>query len=296
MATGKPRVLVLGATGQVGGAVLPYLLKDSSVEVFAAARNPQKAQALGVPVVYLDLDRFDSLEPALAGVDRVFMATGYTVDMLRQSKDFVNVAKRVGVQQIVHLGACGDDDTRVAHYGWHQFIERYIASSGIPHYTHLRPEIFMQNLLGYGGESYIKQGVIRHYVGNARLSWVDCDDVAAVAAACLLDPEAHHAATYRMGYEAKNYSEVAETLTEVIGQPFRYEPQPPEDFLKNVLAAGAEPAYMQCVYQSYRDFTDGKLAGSEVFDNLPTLIGRAPKTLADLARRHTAVFRYSSAE
>ena len=76
----------------------------------------------------------------------------------------------------------------MAHYGWHQFIERYIEWCGFS-FTHLRPEIFMQNLLGYGGESYVKEGVIRHYVGGARLSWVDCEDVAAVAAACLLEPE-----------------------------------------------------------------------------------------------------------
>jgi NAD(P)H dehydrogenase (quinone) len=292
MSTTKPRILVLGATGQVGGAVIPFLLNEPFIEVLAAARNPKKAETLGVPVVYLDLDDFDSLQPALEGIDRVFMATGYTVDMLRQSKDFVNTAVRAGVQQIVHLGACGDDNTRVAHYGWHQFIERYIASSGVTHYTHLRPEIFMQNLLGYGGESYIEHGVIRHYVGDARLSWVNCDDVAAVAAACLLQPEAHHASTYRMGYEAMDYHQVAGVLTEVVGQPFRYEAQAPEAFLKNVLAAGAEPAYMQCVYQSYRDFTDGKLVGSEVFHNLPSLIGREPKTLADLVRTHMSAFRY----
>jgi hypothetical protein len=47
----------------------------------------------------------------------------------------------------------------------HQFIERYIEWSGFS-LTHLRPEIFMQNLLGYGGESYVKKGGIRHYVGD----------------------------------------------------------------------------------------------------------------------------------
>jgi NAD(P)H dehydrogenase (quinone) len=117
------------------------------------------------------------------------MATGYTVDMLRQSKDLVNSGKRAGVQQIVHLGACGDDDTRVAHYGWHQFIERYIEWSG----------------------------VIKHYVGGARLSWVDCEDVAAVAAACLVHPEKHAERTYRLGYEAKTYYELAEVFAEGSG-------------------------------------------------------------------------------
>jgi NAD(P)H dehydrogenase (quinone) len=242
--------------------------------------------------VYLDLDKIETFAPALENIDRVFMATGYTIDMLRQSKDLVNTAKRAGVQQIVHLGACGDDDTRVAHYGWHQFIERYIEWSGLV-FTHLRPEIFMQNLLGYGGESYVQQGVIKHYVGAARLSWVDCDDVAAVAAVCLAHPDQHAGNTYRMGYEAKTYYELAEVFTEVLGQPFSYEPQPPSEFLRNVLAAGAEPAYMKCVFDSYTDLTNGKDIGADAtFDNFAELTGRSPRSLADFARRYADRFRY----
>ena len=292
MENSNPKILVLGATGQVGGSVLRLLSADLNVQTIAAARSPDKARHLGASVRHLDLDRVESIAPALEGIERVFMATGYTVDMLRQSKDFLNAARRGGVRQIVHLGACGDDDTRVAHYGWHQFIERYIEWGGFS-FTHLRPEIFMQNLLGYGGESYVKEGVIRHYVGSARLSWVDCEDVATVAAACLLEPVKHAGQTYRLGYEARTYDDIAEIFTRVIGQPFSYEPCPPEEFYRNVLAAGAEPAYMKCVFDSYSDFTAGKDIGAdEVFDNFPALTGRAPKTLADFAQTHAKTFRY----
>lgn len=288
----KTRILVMGATGQVGSAVLSALAEQPTVEVVAAARQVEKADHLGVPVVYLDLDKFETFAPALQGVESIFMATGYTVDMLRQSKDLVNAAKRAGITHIVHLGACGDDDTRVAHYGWHQFIERYIEWSGI-RFTHLRPEIFMQNLLGYGGESYVKNGVIKHYVGAARLSWVDCEDVAAVAAACLLDPNTHAGRTYRLGYEAKTYYELAEAFAEALGKPFSYEPQPPADFLRNVLAAGAEPAYMKCVFDSYTDLTNGKDIGADkTFDNFHAITGRQPKTIAQFAIKHAARFQY----
>jgi NAD(P)H dehydrogenase (quinone) len=288
----KARILVMGATGQVGGAVVSELVKDANIEVVAAARDVDKAGQLGVPVVHLNLDKIETLAPALDGVDSVFMATGYTVDMLRQSKDLVNAAKRTGVKHIVHLGACGDDDTRVAHYGWHQFIERYIEWSGI-RFTHLRPEIFMQNLLGYGGESYVKSGVIKHYVGAARLSWVDCEDVAAVAAACLLDPSTHAGRTHRLGYEAKTYYELAEAFTNTLEQPFSYEPQPPADFLRNVLAAGAEPAYMKCVFDSYTDLTNGKdIRADEIFDNFHAITGRQPKTIAQFVMKHAASFQY----
>jgi NAD(P)H dehydrogenase (quinone) len=123
----KFRVLVMGSAGQVGGSVVNQLKNNLSIEVVAAPRNVAKAQRPGVPVVHLDLDRVETMPSALEYVDRAFMATGYTVDMLRQNKDLVNHAKRAGVKLIVNLGACGNDDTRVAHYGWHQFIERSLS-------------------------------------------------------------------------------------------------------------------------------------------------------------------------
>ena len=94
----RPKILVLGATGQVGRGVIPHLVADPSVEVVAAARSPEKLAHLGIPVVRLDLDDVATLAPALEGIDRVFMVTGYTVDMLRQSKDFLNAARRAGVR------------------------------------------------------------------------------------------------------------------------------------------------------------------------------------------------------
>jgi NAD(P)H dehydrogenase (quinone) len=63
-------------------------------------------------VVYLDLDQADTMAPALEGIDRLFMVTGYTIDMLLRSKDLLNAVKRAGVKHVVHLGACGNDDTQ----------------------------------------------------------------------------------------------------------------------------------------------------------------------------------------
>jgi hypothetical protein len=79
----------------------------------------------------------------------------------------------------------------------------------------------------------------------------------------------------------------------VIGQPFSYEARPPEEFYRNVLAAGAEPAYMKCVFDSYSDFTAGRGEKvDEVFDNLPAIIGQKPRTLAEFAAKYATKFRY----
>jgi NAD(P)H dehydrogenase (quinone) len=288
----KPKILIVGASGSVGKAVVSHLRANPSVETIAAARNPEKVANLGVPAVYLDLDKVETLKPALQGIDRAFLLTGYTVDMLRQSKDFLNAAKRAGVKHIVHLGACGDDDTRVPHYAWHQLIERYIEWCGFS-FTHLRPEIFMQNILGYAGQRFVHKGVIRFYIGKARWSWVDIEDIAEVAAASLLDPKKHNGQTYRLGYEAATFDEIAAIFTSVLGQPFSYEARPSEEIYRNILAAGGDPAYFKCVFDTYTELANGTaVKPDEVFYNLPAIIGRKPKTLADFARKHADKFRY----
>lgn len=95
--------------------------------------SPDKAksfQAQGVETVVLDLDQPETLEPALQGVDRALLLTGYSVDMLRQSKRFIDAAKQAAVQHLVHIGASGAATNEVAHWGWHQLIEAYIQQQG----------------------------------------------------------------------------------------------------------------------------------------------------------------------
>jgi uncharacterized protein YbjT (DUF2867 family) len=292
MSDSKRQILVTGATGQIGGALVRLLAAESELRVVAAARTPEKAKSLSVPVVMLDYDREETLAPALEGIDSIFMVTGYTVDMLKQSKAIVNAAKRAGVKHVVHLGAPGDDDTKVGHWGWHQFVERYIEWSGIS-FTHLRPEIFMQNLLGYGGAKADSKGIIRHYIGDARISWVDCDNVAAVAAVALKHPEIHAGKTYHLGYEARSHSEIAEILTQVLGQQFTAESRPPQEFLEQMLAAGADPAYMKCAYQNWIDYEARAIPGQDaVYGNFFDLTGRKPTTWAEFAKQHAEAFKY----
>lgn len=261
----------------------------------AAVRSPEKATAFidrGIGTAILDLDDESTHLPALEGIRSLFVLTGYTVDMLRQSKALLDNAKKAGVRHVVHLGACGRDDTTVAHWAWHQFVERYIEWSGFS-FTHLRPETFMQNLLSYGGEKTIKDGVIHAFVQGARLSWVDVEDVAQVAAIALAHPELHRGQTYRLGYDAMSFGELAERMTAIVGQPFHYVPLPPEVFLEAMRRAGAEMAYMNCVYDHWKRYAAGTIPGADdTFENFPVITGRQPTKLSDFIKRHKAEFAY----
>lgn len=295
MSQQKPTILITGATGQIGSETLRSLVADDSITLVAAVRSATKAEpfeAQGIRTVILDFDKEETLTPALQGVDRAFLVTGYTVDMLRQSKAFIDKAKLAGVKHIVHLGACGRDDTTVAHWAWHQFVERYIEWSGFS-FTHLRPEAFMQNLLSYGGTQAVNAGVIQQFTGDAPFSWVDGEDVAAVAAQALSRPDKHTGKTYRLGYDAKSYDEIAAIMSELLGQPFRYEALPPEVFLEDMRVAGAEMAYMNCVYDNFKRIAARAIPGVEdTFDNFPKITGREPVRWKDFVQKHRNAFAY----
>jgi uncharacterized protein YbjT (DUF2867 family) len=87
----RPRVLILGATGRIG-----------RLEQVEAWRHN------GKDAVLLDLDRPETFPDALSGIGRIFLATGYTVAMVHQSKTIVDAAADAGVKFIVHLGIFGN--------------------------------------------------------------------------------------------------------------------------------------------------------------------------------------------
>ncbi|VEP11795.1 NmrA family protein [Hyella patelloides LEGE 07179] len=292
MNTQKPKILVLGATGKVGGTVAQLLAESGDVKVIAGVRSPEKAQYLkeqGIEVRHLDLDRQDTLKSALEGIDRALLLTGYTVDMLKQSKAFLDTAKETGVQHIVHIGASGAPTNEVAHWGWHQYIEKYIESLGFS-YTHLRPEAFMKNLTDFG---WLNEGIVTNYIGDARWSWVDSDDLALVTAETLLHQDKHAGKIYPLGYDTATMSEVAEILTDVIGKPYKVETHSPDKFLENMLKFGAEPAYIHCVYTQFKlNIADRIPNADATFNNFEAITGRKPTSWREFVEKNHQTLKY----
>lgn len=151
----------------------------------------------------------------------------------------------------------------------------------------------MQNLLGYGSKGAIADGTITGYVEGASLSWVDADDVARVAAAVLLEPAGHEGKTYRLGYDAKSYYEIAEIMTAVVGRPFRYEASDPDNFREAMRLAGADMAYMDCVYEHWKRHAAGTIPdAAATFDNFREITGVAPTDWVEFVRKHREQLSY----
>ena len=288
----KPNILILGATGKVGSQVVQQLVDVDNCNVIAATRSPDKKQNFndkGIDSVILDLDDPQTLTSALKDVDRALLLTGYTADMLRQSKRFLDAAKQTGVKHIVHLGTSSAPTNEVSHWDWHIFIEAYIEKLGFS-YTHLRSECFMQIVL-----DWVDDGVINNYFGDARVSWVDDRDLATVIAKTLCQPKKYNGQTIPLGYDAKTIGEIAQIVSEVVGKPFKTKAHSPEEFLKTGVKLEADSiyqdVYIDSVYEQLQlNIADNIPQADATFDNFEAITGRKSNTWKDFILEHKEEF------
>src|ERR1700751_3903153 len=212
-------LLVLGATGQVGKLVANNLKRrkaNFSVGSRRKSNLEELADQFGASR-FIDLDDPRTFDEALKNVTGIFLVTGYTVDMLVQSKSLVDGARRNGVTHIVHLGAfTREHDSYATVFAWHQMIEAYLRDSGIA-WTNLHPNMFMQNFLSVWS---IKGGVYNAYTSKA-VGFTALEDVAEAAAIILMEgPEKHNGKDYWFSADVLTPHQVAETLTAATGRTF----------------------------------------------------------------------------
>ena len=289
----RPRILVLGASGLNGGAIVAQLGERGDVEVVRGARDPRTVanwKDEGKAAVLIDLDDPQSFPAALEGIDRLFLMTGYTIHMVHQMKTITDAAVDAGVSFIVHLGVFGNGRSTDPHFAWHELVERYIEGSGVA-WCHLHPHVFMENLL-----TVMRPvgGALRWPMGDKPVGWVASDDIAAVAAKVLAEgPERHAAKNHYLSTDVLNGTEVAGVLTRATDRPIQAIVMTPDDLAAGVasgqvvMPGNVEANYAASMLEWARQTFDGRMAYSAVTtDTVATLLGRPPINLEDWARQN----------
>src|SRR6266481_3604602 len=281
-------LLVLGATGQVGKLVAKHLRRSEanfSVGTRRKASLGELADQFGASR-FINLDDPRTFDEALKNISSIFLITGYTVDMLVQSKSLIDAAKRDGVNHIVHLGVfTRDHDAYSTVFAWHQMIEAYVRVSGVA-WTNLHPNMFMHNFLSVWS---IKGGVYSAYTSKA-VGFTALEDLAEAAAVILMEgPGKHNGRDYWFSADVLTPHQVAETLTTATGRKFTAAVRKAEAFQNEATQPGSvfEPAYAKGGFELFEQVEDGRMAyiGS-VVDDTKKLLGREPLLLRDWAKLH----------
>lgn len=285
----KPIVLVLGATGTIGKQVVRELEANGTVNVRIPARNLDTVEKLkkeGKDAVYLDLDKPQTFALALAGVERVFLLTGYTVAMLAQSKTLVDAAKKAGVKHIVHIGIFAEWDCTSTHFTWHQLIETYIEASGIA-WTHIHPNMFMEAITGL----YMPKNLsYTTYFDDRRIGLVASSDIAAVSAKVLIDGQDKHAGqNYWLSVESYNGKEIVAMMNEITGLNITLEHKNLDDFraMIDVPDFPIESQYARANIEFVTQVLDNRLGSiGAIRNDIPYVLGRPAKTLREHLLEH----------
>ena len=230
------RILVTGATGNVGRQVVSQLLATDA-RVRALTRNPDAADLPpGVEVVRGDLTVPEALDGCLDGVDVVFLVWTAPADAAPAAVD--RMARHA--RRIVFLSS--------PHQTPHPFfqqpnpfadatrgIERWIKASGL-RWTFLRPGMFAANSLSWWAPQIRAGDVVRWPYAAAPTAPIHERDIAAVAVRALLEAGHDGAEHVLTGPQSLSQLEQVMTIGDVIGRPLRFEEMSPEEARREMLA------------------------------------------------------------
>lgn len=278
-------IVVTGATGNIGQP-LTQALAEAGEQVTAVSRHTA-AVPDGVRHVVADLAEPAGLRPALDGAKALFLLLSGDLHATGAAPaDIIGEAASAGVRRVVLLSTLGVvtrpfGETRIAM----RALEDTLRESGLE-WAILRPGGFASNALWWA-ESVRARQVVAAPFGDIGVPVIDPADIAAVAAACLLE-DRHTGAAYELtGPEVITPRRQTEAIAAALGTPVRFHQLTREE---------AKAAMSRSMPAELADDTLDILgspspAESRVSPDVERILGRAPRPFADWAARHVAAFR-----
>jgi len=216
------KVLVLGATGSVGSAVVQTLLQGGA-SVAALTRSAEKAKALpaGVEGRIGDLNDPYKVAASFKDVDAVFLLNAVSATETQEGLFALECAKLQGVKKLVHLSVQHVDRVpHLPHFASKIVIESAIRQSGLD-YTILQPNNFYQNDYWYK-DAMLQYGVYPQPLGSLGWDRVDIRDIADAAAKALDGDAASGKTVILAGPTSETGASAAATWSTYLGKPIAY--------------------------------------------------------------------------
>jgi NAD(P)H dehydrogenase (quinone) len=286
--------VITGASGHLGRLVVDQLLAagTSPAQVVATGRDAGKLADLaqnGVTVRRADFADPSTLDEAFAGAEAMVLVSTTTVgERFDNARKAIDAAARAGVSQIVYTSIVNASTAQMTLADAHRRTEDYLRASGsgfvilrngwyLENYTDQLPMITRYRaLLGSAHDGLVSAASRRDY---------------AAAAAAVLTQDGHLGATYELGGTPFTLTELAATISDVLGTHIAYQDMSVADYTSAPTAAGLPPEMAAAVADA-----DAGLARGELFtasDDLAKLIGR-PATTAHEAVQNAAATLTSS--
>ncbi|GAB7106228.1 NAD(P)H-binding protein [Streptomyces phaeofaciens JCM 4814] len=280
-------IVVTGATGNVGRELVRVLTAGGE-RVTATSRTIADPEVPdGVRRLRADLTDPESLRSVLDGADALFLHDGGPSAHLLSPRDVLDAAKRSGIRQVVLLSSLGVE-TRPkspSHGGMMRAVEDAVRESGMD-WTILRPGGFHSNAYAWAEPVRSRRTVAAPF-GDVALPTVDPADIAEVAAVALREDGHSHRVYELTGPVPTTPRQRAAAIGDALGEPVRFVEQTWEEAREQMLAFLPEPV----VETTLAVLGHPTPAEQRVRPDAERVLGRAPRTFEEWARRNAAAFR-----
>jgi uncharacterized protein YbjT (DUF2867 family) len=289
------KTLVIGAGGSVGHYLMEELDKDpGDLDITYTTIFPhevEKWEQEGRKAVLMNLDNVEEIKSAMEGMERVFLLTTYSADMLKWTYHVVDIAKKAGVKYMVHHGTytSPDDELELTpHFIWQRMAEAYIAQSGIA-WCNVHPNNIVDT--NFRSVTFGESSTAMLFWGEGAEGIVWAADIGAVEAAVLREgPEKHSGKNYYLSTEVVTIDDMSAVLSEIKGEPVTILKGSVDDIGKAFAASSPTTGFRYYgdsatfyMYAAQNNLHPKKL---EVRDDCITVLGRPGKTFAEGAKEY----------
>lgn len=218
-----PKILVTGATGKTGGAVVAQLLeKGFPVRAIVRSRDArsQRLDLLGAETVVADLFDVDQMLAAMRGTVRAYYCPPFHPYMIQSAAVFVAAARESKLEAIVGLSqwtASANHPSLQTRQLW--LVEQMLSALPDIAYVNLNPGYFVDNYLRLIDFASLL-GIFPILTGDGRDAPPSNEDIARVAVALLMDPDHYAGKRFRpTGSKLMSAYEMAGIIRKVLGSP-----------------------------------------------------------------------------
>ncbi|SIQ55830.1 NAD(P)H dehydrogenase (quinone) [Rhizobium sp. RU35A] len=288
------KVLVTGASGQLGRGVIAHLLKDGKIaaaDIVAASRNPDALSdvaAQGVETRAADFDDPAGLEAAFTGIDRLLIISGNDLanpgKRLQQHKAAVAAAAAAGVKHIFYTSMPNPDQSLVSFAPDHLGTEEAIKATGIRH-TIIRNSWYLDNYF-MSMPHNLQAGTWYTSQAGGKVANISRDDCAAAAAAALANPPAGSTTLTLTGAEALTAEQIAAAISEIAGKSLTVVQISDEQLAGGMRGAGLPDFVVNMLVSTDANIRAGNF--DLVTADFEALTGRKPQALAAFFAAHKA--------
>lgn len=275
------KTLVVGASGTVGTELVKLLAQAGHTVVRATSKQADLAS----DQVHLDLVAGKGIEEAFADVDRAFFLSppGH-MNQHEMLGPLIQKAKQSGLAKVVLMTAMGANAYETSPM---RQAELALERSGVA-YNIIRPNWFMQNFNTFWIRGILQANKIFLPVGQAKTSFIDARDIAAVASTLLQSEQFTNRDFDLTGGESITHDQTAALISEATGKTVTFEDITPEVMLSQLKGAGIPHDYAEFLIMILGALKAGH--AERMTDAVEAITGRKPTTFAQYAKDYRAAW------